>query len=174
MKLLHLPVFSGEKIVHVVVETPAGSRNKYAYDPDTELFMLKKTLPAGHAFPYDFGFIPNTRGGDGDPLDVLILHDEPSFTGCVIPCRLLGVVEAEQQEKKETKRNDRIFAVPETSVLFENTRNLKQVDKNLLKDILHFFISYNRQEGKVFRPLKLRGPSAALDLVRSSQYADMA
>jgi inorganic pyrophosphatase len=63
----------------VVVETPKGSRNKYAFDPDNRVFELKKVLPAGMALPYDFGFLPSTKGGDGDPLDVLVLMDEPAF-----------------------------------------------------------------------------------------------
>jgi hypothetical protein len=77
----------------VIIETPKGSRNKYAFDPEERIFALKKVLPAGMAFPYDFGFVPSTRGGDGDPLDVLVLMDEPAFPGCKITCRVIGVIE---------------------------------------------------------------------------------
>src|ERR1700704_563496 len=84
------------ELVSVVVETPKGSRNKYAYDPDERIFALKKVLPAGMSFPYDFGFVPSTRGGDGDPLDVLVLMDEPAFAGCKLTCRVVGVIEVEQ------------------------------------------------------------------------------
>jgi inorganic pyrophosphatase len=79
----------------VVIETPKGSRNKYAYDPDEHIFELKRVLPAGMAFPYDFGFVPSTLGGDGDPLDVLVLMDEPAFPGCKLKCRVIGVIEEE-------------------------------------------------------------------------------
>src|SRR4051794_16686563 len=98
--------------VNVVIETPKGSRNKFAYDPASRLFELKKVLPRGIAFPFDFGFIPSTLAEDGDPLDVLVLMDEPAFPGCKVRCRLVGVIEAEQTEKgKKTLRNDRLIAV---------------------------------------------------------------
>src|ERR1700688_2486863 len=75
--------------IQVVIETPKGSRNKYAFDPEQKVFQLKKVLPAGMAFPYDFGFIPRTKGGDGDPVDVLVLMDEPAFPGVVVMRRLV-------------------------------------------------------------------------------------
>jgi len=90
-----------KQLFRVVVETPKGSRNKYAFDPDNRVFELKKVLPAGMAFPYDFGFLPSTKGGDGDPLDVLVLMDEPAFPGCVLKCRVIGVIEGEQGNKKK-------------------------------------------------------------------------
>jgi inorganic pyrophosphatase len=88
-----------KEILQVIIETPKGSRNKYAFDPEQEIFALKKVLPAGMAFPYDFGFIPSTLGGDGDPLDVLVLMDEPAFPGCLLKCRIIGVIEGEQGDK---------------------------------------------------------------------------
>jgi inorganic pyrophosphatase len=99
-----------KQLFQVVVETPKGSRNKYAFDPDNRVFELKKVLPAGMAFPYDFGFLPSTKGGDGDPLDVLVLMDEPAFPGCVLKCRVIGVIEGEQGNKK--KRNVTIGSSP--------------------------------------------------------------
>jgi inorganic pyrophosphatase len=74
-------------LARVVVETPKGSRNKFAYDPDDHVFELKWVLPAGMTFPYDFGFVPSTKVDDGDPIDVLVLMDEPAFAGCVLSCR---------------------------------------------------------------------------------------
>jgi inorganic pyrophosphatase len=74
-------------------------------------FELKKVLPAGMAFPYDFGFLPSTKGGDGDPLDVLVLMDEPAFPGCVLKCRVIGVIEGERGNKKKKERNDRLVAI---------------------------------------------------------------
>src|SRR5437868_13907131 len=85
----------------VVIETPKGSRNKYAFDPKERVFELKKVLPAGMAFPYDFGFVPSTIGGDGDPVDVLVLMDEPAFPGCKLTCRVIGVIQGEQGDKKD-------------------------------------------------------------------------
>jgi inorganic pyrophosphatase len=88
-------------IIQVVIETPKGSRNKYAFDPAQKVFELKKVLPAGMAFPYDFGFIPRTTAEDGDPVDVLVLMDEPAFPGCVLKCRLIGIIQGEQSNKKD-------------------------------------------------------------------------
>src|SRR5438105_2822773 len=86
----------GQRVLHVIVETPRGSRNKLAYDPSLGLFRLKKVLPEGMSFPHDFGYVPGTRGGDGDPLDALVLTDAPGTTGCLVDCRLLGVLQVEQ------------------------------------------------------------------------------
>ena len=86
----------GQNTIQVVIETPKGSRNKYAFDPEQKIFELKKVLPAGMAFPYDFGFIPSTKAEDGDPADVLVLMDEPAFPGCLLKCRLVGIIEGEQ------------------------------------------------------------------------------
>src|SRR6202162_618242 len=98
-------------LIQVIIETPKGSRNKYAFDPEQKVFELKKVLPAGMAFPYDFGFIPSTRAEDGDPTDVLVLMDEPAFPGCLLKCRIMGIIQGEQGDKKDKERNDRIVTV---------------------------------------------------------------
>src|SRR6478752_3252537 len=96
------PFVDGDKhTVRVVIETPKGSRNKYAFDSEDRTFSLKKVLPAGMGFPYDFGFVPSTLAEDGDPVDVLVLMDEPAFAGCVLECRLIGVIEGEQKDGKK-------------------------------------------------------------------------
>src|SRR5436190_11771989 len=101
--LIELPTDDEESsLINAVIDTPKGSRKKYKYDEDLGLFLLRKELPRGASFPYDFGFIPGTRGEDGDPLDVLVLTDEPSFPGCLARVRLIGVIEAEQTEKGKT------------------------------------------------------------------------
>src|SRR2546429_8363577 len=106
------PLDSKDKqILRVVIETPKGSRNKFAFDPDEHIFELKKVLPTGMTFPYDFGFVPSTKADDGDPIDVLVLMDEPAFPGCVLSCRPIGVIEGEQSDNKNKGRNDRIVAV---------------------------------------------------------------
>src|SRR5512138_2441189 len=84
---------------YAVIETPRGSQNKFKYEPELGLFLLHKTLPAGMAFPYEFGYIPGTQAEDGDPIDVIIFMDQPGFAGCVLVVRLVGVIEAEQKEK---------------------------------------------------------------------------
>ena len=84
--------------VNVVIDTPRGCRNKYKFDERNGLWRLSKMLPQGMSFPCDFGFIPSTRGEDGDAIDVLVFMDEPAFLGAVVPARLIGVIEAEQTE----------------------------------------------------------------------------
>src|ERR1700722_7620924 len=108
----HLKAFDKDEadLITVIIETPKGSRNKYAFDAEERIFALKKVLPAGMAFPYDFGFVPSTLGGDGDPLDVLVLMDEPAFAGCKLSCRVIGIIEGEQGNKTK-ERNDRIVAI---------------------------------------------------------------
>src|SRR5882724_7597395 len=106
-----LPSFDGDGKIQVVIETPKGSRNKYAFDSEQRVFGLTKVLPAGMAFPYDFGFVPSTKAEDGDPTDVLVLMDEPAFPGCLLKCRIIGIIEGEQGEKKSRERNDRIIAI---------------------------------------------------------------
>ena len=95
-----------KQIFRVVIETPKGSRNKYAFNDEQKVFELKKVLPAGMTFPYDFGFVPSTKAEDGDPVDVLVLMDEPAFAGCVLrmPARRYYRGRAGRQEKQDTKR----------------------------------------------------------------------
>src|SRR3954469_2798073 len=83
-------------LLQVIIETPRLSRNKFAFDPEQQIFALKKVLPAGMSFPYDFGFLPSTRAEDGDPIDVLVLMDEPASPGVLVPSRLIGVITGEQ------------------------------------------------------------------------------
>ena len=152
--------------LNVIIETPKGSRNKYAYDEKLGLFVLKGVLAVGHSFPYDFGFIPNTKGGDGDPLDVLVLMDEPAFAGCLVPSRLIGVIEAEQTEKDDkTERNDRLIAVASNSKIHENVKSINDLNETLVDQIEHFFISYNEAKGKQFKPLGRFGARKAKSLV---------
>jgi inorganic pyrophosphatase len=151
--------------LNVIIETPKGSRNKYTYDPELGLFKLGGVLPAGAVFPFDFGFVPATEGGDGDPLDVLVLMDQSAFAGCLVSARLIGVIEAEQTEKGETIRNDRLIAVAADSRDHKDVRSLGQINQNLLAEIEHFFVSYNEMKGKQFEPKARSGPEQARKLV---------
>lgn len=168
-----LPPFDAESgDLNVVIETPKGSRNKYTYDERLGLFKLGGVLPAGAAFPFDFGFVPSTVGGDGDPLDVLVLMDEPAFAGCLVRARLVGVIEAEQTERDgETTRNDRLIAVASKSRTHRRLRSLGSLSEEVLEEIEHFFVSYNEVKGKRFRPLRRRGPLVARRLVEEGARA---
>ena len=171
MKLLKkLPPFDKKTgNLNVVIDTPKGSRNKYAFDFDLGGYLLKTVLPEGAVFPFDFGSIPGTVAEDGDPLDVLLLMDEPAFAGCLVECRLLGVIEAEQTEKGETERNDRLIAVAAESHTHASLRSLSKLEPKLLDEIEHFFASYNEARGKKFKPLARKGPGTARRLIEKSQ-----
>lgn len=151
--------------LNAVIETPRGSRNKFKYEPALGLFKLSGVLPAGAEFPYDFGFVPSTQGGDGDPLDVLVLMDQSAFAGCLVPARLIGVIEAEQTEEQRRERNDRLIAVAADSHTHRDVSSLDQVSAPLLDEIEHFFRSYNAIKGKQFQPLGRFGPDRARRLV---------
>jgi inorganic pyrophosphatase len=162
-----LPAFDPEsKDLNVIIETPKGSRNKFKYDEALRVFRLSGVLPAGAVFPFDFGYVPSTKGGDGDPLDVLVLMDEPAFAGCLVPARLIGAIEADQTEEDgQTERNDRLIAVAADSRQHKDVRALDQISDNLLKEIEHFFVSYNMVKGKQFAPRDRSGPEAARRIV---------
>jgi inorganic pyrophosphatase len=149
----------------VVVETPKGSRNKNAWDEKRGVFRLKTVLPAGAVFPYDFGYIPGTEGDDGDPLDVLLLMDEPAFPGCLVPSRLIGVIEARQGEDGSRERNDRLIAVSTDSPRYRDVKEIGALEDVLLSEIEHFFVSYNEFRGKSFEPLGRFGSKRAVKLV---------
>jgi len=160
--------------IEIVIETPQGSRNKLKFEPSRALFRLSRVLPAGMAFPFDFGFVPDTRADDGDPLGVLVLSDGPLPVGCLVDIRLIGVIEAEQREQTgEVVRNDRLIGVARESTIHQDTRELADVSRPLLTEIEAFFGQYNRLEGKEFRVLHRRGVPAAEELVRRSLMAEV-
>ena len=152
--------------LNVVIDTPKGSRNKYAFDFKIDAYKLKTVLPHGTIFPFDFGSIPGTIADDGDPLDVLVLMDEPVFIGCLIEARLLGVIEAQQTEDGETQRNDRLIAVAAESHTNGKLKSLRKLDSKLLGEIEHFFVSYNDARGKKFKPIGRRGSAVAERLIK--------
>jgi inorganic pyrophosphatase len=151
----------GSKLVHVVIDTPKGSRNKYKLDAALGCFRLSRILPAGAAFPFNFGFIPGTRAEDGDALDVMVVMDDPVPVGVLLTVKLIGVLSAKQTQHGKTIRNDRLIAVPSTEVNRPRARSITDLDRDLLDEIEHFFESYNRAQGRTFRPLGRLGPQAA-------------
>ncbi len=153
-------------LYQVIIETPQGSREKYNYDETTKSFMLKKLLPLGMCFPYDFGFIPGTRGEDGDPADAMVISEFKTFPGCRMKCRLIGALKAEQTEKGKTIRNDRFFFIPESSVVYRHFVSIHDFPFSHLKELLFFFINYNEPEGKQFNPLKIISADKAARLLK--------
>ena len=160
-----LPTFDGDA-VNVVVETPRGGRAKMKYDEAADVFRLEKLLPLGQAFPFDFGFLPSTEGGDGDPLDVLLIGEEPAPVGCVVLGKIVAVLEGKQTEKGKTERNDRLIAVPVEGKSRKPMMPEPRVSNELKKAIGDFFVSYNALQGKKFVPLGMHGRKRALQLVK--------
>jgi inorganic pyrophosphatase len=157
-----------QHLVNVVVETPKGGRIKFKYEEDGGYFEVSRLLPKGMVFPFDFGFVPQTKAQDGDPIDVLVLMDEPAFSGCIVKSRLVGILEAEQTEDDDTHRNDRIVAVADTSIDFADVKTIDDLPGSTLEQIEHFFVSYNRQFGKEFRFIDRKGPAAAWNALQKS------
>ena len=151
--------------LHVVIDTPRGSRNKYAFEPSVGMFALRHVLPAGAVFPFDFGFVPGTLGDDGDPLDVVVLLDDPAFVGCLLQARLVGVIEAEQGAEGEAERNDRLVAVAAQGHVHRDVRELDQVDEATIDEIERFFVAYNEARGRRFVPLGRHGSRHARTLL---------
>ena len=140
-----LPI--GDKAPHrvnAVIEIPKDSVNKYEYDKQLHVFKLDRTLFSPVHYPGDYGFIPCTLGQDGDPLDVLVLVEAPSFPGCLIEVRPIGVLQMVDQGKKDEK----ILAVAASDPLYRDVKDYSQVFSHTTREIEHFFTIYKDLEGK--------------------------
>ena len=152
--------------IEVIVETPKESAIKYKFDIKKKVFEAHKMLPVGLAFPFDFGFIPKTKGDDGDPLDVLILSEFTFLQGAMVECKVIGSMKAEQTEGKKTIRNDRIFVTPAIKGLSPVYESLENVQPEKMKELESFFIYYNMTEGKTFKPLGILSAKETLKLIK--------
>jgi inorganic pyrophosphatase len=150
-----------------IIETPKGCRNKFDYDPESNLFKLGGLLPEGMMFPFDFGFIPSTLGDDGDPLDIMVLMDAPAHVGCLMEVRIIGIIEAEQTENGKTESNDRLLGVAVHSYNHEGLETINDVSKTLLDQVEAFFVSYNKQRGKKFKVTGTGGPQKAMRFLKA-------
>ena len=152
----------------MVIETPKGSRNKYAFDEKQNVFALKKVLPAGMAFPYDFGFVPSTVAEDGDPVDVLVLMDEPAAVGCLLQCRIIGIIEGEQGSKRDRERNDRIVAIERANHSFADIRHVKDLGKEFVRELEEFFVNYHDLSDEKYKIVDVKGPNQANKRIHES------
>ena len=162
------PAFSEKDTLHAIIETPRGSRNKYNYEKATNLFLLKKILPPGLCFPLDFGFIPHTKAEDGDPMDVLVFMEEPGFPGCLVECRVIGIITAEQEQEEKLIRNDRVLGVSVNSKQFENLKEITDVTKEFLEDIGRFFETYHEIERSTWKMLEILNQKEAIKLIKKN------
>lgn len=130
---------------------------------------MKKVLPAGMAFPYDFGFVPSTLADDGDPIDVLVLMDEPAFSGCVLKCRVIGVIEGEQSDGKSKERNDRIIAVEQSAHSWSDIKTMDDLGKKFTQELEEFFVNYHKLSKEHYRVLGVSGPDHARKMVKNGK-----
>ncbi|QSQ11133.1 inorganic diphosphatase [Myxococcus landrumensis] len=149
---------------HVVVESPRGSTVKLKYDAPLGAFSLSRPMPRGMRYPFDWGFIPSTKGPDGDPLDAMVLWDEATWPGVVLPCRALGVLQVDQKRSggkpDERERNDRILAVPMVAPRYEFLRTYEDVSQLEREELAYFFLAAVHFENKDARILGWEGPEA--------------
>jgi inorganic pyrophosphatase len=165
--LLKLPTWADKQHIYAVVEPPRGSTCKLDFDPELRAFTLAKPLMAGLTYPYDWGFIPSTKAEDGDPLDVLVIHDAQTYPGVVLRCRPVGILEVEQKKKGNAKeRNDRLFAVPDRSPLETDLEDVRRLPSRARDELEHFFQATNALEEKEIKFLGWRGPAHAIKTIK--------
>ena len=161
-----LPTWADDANVHAVVETPRGSRAKLEFDPKLGAFTLAKPLLAGLSYPYDWGFIPSTRAPDGDPLDVLIIHDAATYPGLVLKCKPIGVLEVVQSSKGKKERNDRVFVVPDRSPFEGDLQDIRRLPARAIEELEKFFEATDALETKKLQFLGWRGPAKAIKTIK--------
>ena len=152
---------------HVVVETPRGSPFKLKLDPELGVLVLKRPLPLGFSWPYDFGFVPSTKAPDGDPVDALVLWDAASPAGVVLRCRALGVLQLDQDDGGRRVRNDRIVATPLAFERGETWTTVEDLGARIREELTFFSTSSVYFEGKDVRALGWAGPEAAESLLEA-------
>lgn len=158
-----------------IIETPKGWRSKFDYDPDSDLFVLAGVLPEGMVFPVNFGFIPSTLDDDGDPIDIIVLMDEPAHMGCMTQVRIIGLIQAQQSDNKgEVVGKNRVVAVSTPSYVYETVETLSDLTNTAVSQIKEFFISYNRQRGLKFEVLGSGSPKAAVKFIQQGMKAHRA
>lgn len=169
MDLTTIPARAAGGAVHVVVESPRGATVKLKYEPEFAAFGVSRPLPIGLRYPFDWGFVPQTVGPDGDPLDAMLVWDVPSYPGVVVPCRLLGVVQLEQNAEQGNSRvrNDRILAIP-TEAPRIIWRTVADLPPRLREELACFFVAVVALENKKISILGWEGPAAAEELIRRS------
>ena len=151
--------------IEVVVEIPKGSRNKYEFDHERHIMRLDRRLLSATTYPADYGFIPDTLSEDGDPLDALVLLDEPTFPGCVVAARPVGVFWMEDEKEADAK----IICFAEHDPLWDHVKDVFELPNVLLAEIEHFFEVYKTLEDKKTATHGFEGPEAAWKEIEASR-----
>ena len=167
--LSSLPAYSEDGAVHAVVEAPKGSLVKLKYEIKLRAFTVAHSLPLGLSYPFDWGFVPSTQAPDGDPLDILILHEASTYPGVVLPCRPLGVVEMDQEEKDDQReRNDRVIVMPAWHDRVGEFEHPSDLPDRLREEIEQFFLSTTFFTAKNPAILGWKGPKKASSIIKKS------
>ena len=148
-------------LINVLIEIPAGSKNKYEFDKDMNAFILDRVLFSSVQYPYDYGFVPNTLADDGDPLDGMVLMDQPTFPGCVIAARPIGMLEMIDGGD----RDEKILCVPDEDPRYSKVKSLSDIADHRLDEIAEFFKTYKNLEKKVTEILGWKDVSEVAPLV---------
>lgn len=167
--LQKLPTWADDDHVYAVVETPRGSRAKLEYAPKLRVFTLAKPLIAGLTYPYDWGFIPSTKADDGDPLDILIIHEAATHPGLVLACKPIGFLEVIQVNKGKKERNDRLFVVPDRTPFESELEDIRRMPRRAIKELETFFQATDALETKHLEFRGWHGPAQAKKLIKSSE-----
>jgi inorganic pyrophosphatase len=155
------------ELVRMIVEIPKNSANKYEYDGTLGVFRLDRALYSPVHYPGDYGFIPGTLASDGDPMDVLALVEEPSFPGCLIEVRPVGILNMIDQNETDQK----VVAVPNRNPRYDQVHTLDQIFAHVRREIEHFFTIYKELEGRVTATLGWGGPREARKAIQDSRAA---
>jgi inorganic pyrophosphatase len=166
--LARIPAQPKPGIINVLIEIPAGSKNKYEFDKDLNAFALDRVLYSSVQYPCDYGFIPNTLGDDGDPLDGLVIMDQPTFPGCVIAARPIGMLEMIDGGD----RDEKILCVPDKDPRYANVKSIKDIAPHRLDEIVEFFKTYKNLEKKVTEILGWQDADKVMALVAKGIAAD--
>ncbi|MFY9986346.1 MAG: inorganic diphosphatase [Chthoniobacterales bacterium] len=174
-RLSNLPTYADEGCVYAVVEAPKGSLVKLRYDIDLGVFTVSRGLPLGMSYPFDWGFVPSTLAPDGDPLDVLVLHEANTYPGALLPCRPVGVVEMEQDNKDgKRERNDRVIVIPSWHERLGELERAGELPSALRAEIEHFFLSTTFFSAKNAEVLGWKGPKKASSTIEAAHKAYLA
>ncbi|XHU96361.1 MAG: inorganic diphosphatase [cyanobacterium endosymbiont of Rhopalodia gibba] len=161
MDLSLIPAQPEPGLINILIEIPAGSKNKYEFNKALNAFALDRVLYSSVQYPCDYGFIPNTLANDGDPLDGMVLMDQPTFPGCVITARPIGLLEM----LDGGDRDEKILCVPDQDPRYIQIKSLKDVAPHRLYEIAEFFRTYKNLEKKVTEILGWKDIEAVLPLV---------
>lgn len=161
LDLSRIPAQPKPGLINILIEIPAGSKNKYEFDKDLNAFALDRVLYSSVHYPWDYGFVPNTLADDGDPLDGIVLIDQPTFPGCVITVRTVGMLEMID----DGDRDEKLICVADEDPRYSQVKSLKDVTKHRLDEITEFFRTYKNLENKITEILGWQDVDQVMPLV---------